>query len=116
MHINYKCELFPYYTEHIKSQKSYWELGYIPSVEFQEIIKNLNPDNDYMVFEPLTKRELEVLSLLAEKLPNKHIAKKLFISPETVRRHNSNIYSKLNVNNRHKAVEKARMLGLIEES
>jgi LuxR family maltose regulon positive regulatory protein len=64
--------------------------------------------------EPLTKREREILSLLAKGLPNKRIAEKLFISPETVRRHNSNIYGKLNVHNRHEAVERAHAIGLLE--
>jgi LuxR family maltose regulon positive regulatory protein len=63
--------------------------------------------------EPLTTREREILSLLAKGLPNKHIAEKLFISPETVRRHNSNIYSKLNVHNRYEAVERAHAIGLL---
>ena len=64
--------------------------------------------------EPLTKREMEILSLLAKGLPNKRIAEKLFISPETVRRHTSNIYGKLNVHNRHEAVERAHAMGLFE--
>jgi len=63
--------------------------------------------------EPLTKREMEILSLLAKGLPNKRIAEKLFISPETVRRHTSNIYGKLNVHNRHGAVERAHAIGLL---
>jgi LuxR family transcriptional regulator, maltose regulon positive regulatory protein len=63
--------------------------------------------------EPLTKREMEILSLLAKGLPNKRIAEKLFISPETVRRHTSNIYGKLNVHNRYGAVERAHAIGLL---
>jgi LuxR family maltose regulon positive regulatory protein len=64
--------------------------------------------------EDLTKREREILSLLAKGLPDKHIADKLFISPQTVRRHNSNIYGKLNVHDRHAAVERALAIGLIQ--
>ena len=60
--------------------------------------------------EPLTKREFKILSLLEQRLRNKEIADKLFISPETVKRHNINIYGKLNVNSRLEAVDKAKAL------
>jgi LuxR family maltose regulon positive regulatory protein len=63
--------------------------------------------------EPLTNRELEILALLAERLRNKEIAEKLFISPETVKRHTINIYQKLNVNNRREAADKGNALGLV---
>lgn len=54
----------------------------------------------------LSKRELDVLKLIAEGLSHKEVAKKLFISPETVRKHLSNIYAKLNVNNKIAAINK----------
>jgi LuxR family maltose regulon positive regulatory protein len=63
--------------------------------------------------EPLTNRELEILSLLEQRLRNKEIAEKLFISPDTVKRHLYNIYQKLNVSTRHEAAEKATSLGII---
>ncbi len=66
--------------------------------------------------ENLTKREREILVLLTRGLPNKRIAEELFISPETVRRHNSNIYSKLNVHDRHASVQRALAIGLIHRS
>jgi len=62
--------------------------------------------------EPLTNRELEILDLLAQRLRNKEIAANLFISPRTVKKHLDNIYSKLNVNSRQQAVEKAETLGI----
>jgi LuxR family maltose regulon positive regulatory protein len=61
---------------------------------------------------PLTNRELEILDLLAQRLRNKEIAANLFISPKTVKKHLDNIYSKLNVNSRQQAVEKAETLGI----
>ena len=60
--------------------------------------------------EPLTKREFEILSLLEQRLRNKEIAEKLFISIETVKRHNINIYGKLNVNSRLEAIDRANAL------
>ena len=65
------------------------------------------------LFEPLTNRELEILNLLAQRRRNKEIAANLFISPETVKKHLKNIYGKLNVSGRLKAVEKARQLNII---
>ncbi|UCF21659.1 MAG: response regulator transcription factor [Gemmatimonadota bacterium] len=62
---------------------------------------------------PLTERELEVLGRLAERLSNKEIAKQLFLSPLTVKRHTLNIYQKLGVHGRREAVEKATALGIL---
>lgn len=66
------------------------------------------------LIEPLTNRELEILTLLEQRLRNKEIAAKLFISPETVKRHTINIYGKLNVHNRREAVAKAQELGMVK--
>jgi DNA-binding NarL/FixJ family response regulator len=51
----------------------------------------------------LTKRETEILQLVAEGLTNEEIAKKVFISEKTVKTHLTNIFDKLQVNNRFKA-------------
>ena len=61
----------------------------------------------------LTFREKEVLKLLAQGLRNKEIAEKLFVSTETIKKHLSHIYSKLDVNNRIQAVQKAELLGVL---
>jgi LuxR family maltose regulon positive regulatory protein len=63
--------------------------------------------------EPMTNRELDVLELLAHRLSNKEIADKLFISAETVKGHLRNIYQKLEVKKRRKAVEKAKKIGIL---
>ncbi|GAB7389251.1 hypothetical protein BSNK01_30890 [Bacillaceae bacterium] len=54
--------------------------------------------------EPLTARELEVLSMLAMGLGNKEIAQKLFISEHTVKNHLTKIFQKLGVNDRAQAI------------
>ena len=61
----------------------------------------------------LSKRELEVLSLLAEGHSNQEIATKLFVSLSTVKTHIQNLFEKLDVKRRIQAVEKARSLNLI---
>ncbi len=71
------------------------------------------PSYDEPFIEPLTKRENELLQLLATGLTNQEIATKLYIALSTVKRHNINIYSKLGVRNRTEAVAKARTLNLI---
>ena len=63
--------------------------------------------------DPLTNREQEILELLGQRMQNKEIAAKLFISPKTVKKHLDNIYGKLNVSNRHQAVEKARKVEIL---
>lgn len=63
--------------------------------------------------ETLTPRELEVLQLLAEGLPNKTIARQLSISEHTVKFHINAIMSKLGAQSRTEAVVRATRLGLI---
>jgi LuxR family maltose regulon positive regulatory protein len=63
--------------------------------------------------ELLTHREMEILRLLGPGLTNKEIASKLFISPETVKKHTQSIYHKLNVSNRRQAVARAYELGIL---
>jgi LuxR family maltose regulon positive regulatory protein len=63
--------------------------------------------------EPLTRRELEVLTLLRDPLSIKEIALKLNISYATASRHTVNIYGKLGVNGRWDAVDKAEELNIL---
>jgi LuxR family maltose regulon positive regulatory protein len=64
--------------------------------------------------EPLSSRELEVLHWMAEGASNAEIAEKLVISPNTVKKHVSNIFGKLGATTRIQAVEYARHHQLIE--
>jgi len=63
--------------------------------------------------EPLSAREIEVLELLADRLSNREIAQRLFISLPTVKSHTRNIYGKLGVHNRKEAVVRAQALGIL---
>jgi LuxR family maltose regulon positive regulatory protein len=65
---------------------------------------------------PLTKRETEVLSLMAQDLGNRDIARRLYISPATVKRHSENLYAKLGATGRREAVALARRRGLLRTS
>jgi DNA-binding NarL/FixJ family response regulator len=61
----------------------------------------------------LTKREIEVLRLVAEGLSNQTIAERLFVSDHTVHRHLANILSKLSVSTRAAAVAQAARRGIL---
>ncbi len=63
--------------------------------------------------EPLSERELEVLTLIAEGLTNREIAHRLYLSPNTVKVHSRNIYGKLDSHSRTQAVARARDLGIL---
>ncbi|MEZ4859817.1 MAG: response regulator transcription factor [Caldilineaceae bacterium] len=63
--------------------------------------------------EPLTAREVEVLALMAQGLPNKEIGEQLVITERTVKFHVSSIMGKLDASNRTEAVAVARQRGLL---
>ncbi|MER5806974.1 response regulator transcription factor [Streptomyces sp. NPDC002033] len=63
--------------------------------------------------EALTKRELEVLQLVADGLSNQQISKKLFLSQATVKSHLVHVYAKLGVDSRTSAVAAAATRRLI---
>lgn len=58
--------------------------------------------------DPLSRRELEVLSLMAEGLSNAEIALRLVLSLNTLKAHTNSIFTKLDVHSRMQAVKKAR--------
>jgi len=61
----------------------------------------------------ITKRELEILLLIAHGLSNREIAEKLFVSENTVKTHSSRLLDKLSAKRRTQAVQRAKELGLI---
>lgn len=75
------------------------------------------PESASVTFESeiinLTERESQILELVATGLSNKEIANQVFLSQHTVESHIKQVYRKLAVNNRTKAVTKARQIGLL---
>jgi ATP/maltotriose-dependent transcriptional regulator MalT len=65
------------------------------------------------MLEPLTNREMDVLELLAQRLSTKEIAEVLVVAPSTVQTHLSNLFQKLEAENRRDAVLKARAVGIL---
>ncbi|WP_026705910.1 response regulator transcription factor [Flavobacterium soli] len=61
----------------------------------------------------ISKRELEVLQLMAEGMSNKEIADRLFLSLHTIKSHTSSLFEKLEVKRRTQAVETAKKLRII---
>jgi len=61
----------------------------------------------------ISKREHEVLELMAQGLTNQEIADKLFVSVNTIKTHSTNLFSKLDVKRRTQAIQKAKELLLI---
>lgn len=69
----------------------------------QEEVRKLN----------ISKRELEVLQLMAEGLSNQEIAARLFVSLNTIKTHSAQIFEKMEVKRRTKAIDMAKRLSII---
>jgi len=76
-------------------------------------LPNRPPDRQASREGPLSKREWEVLQLVAQELPNKAIARQLFISASTVNYHLTSVFHKLAVDTRAQAVAVAGRHGLL---
>lgn len=61
----------------------------------------------------ITKREYEVLDLIARGMSNREIADKLFVSTSTIKTHTSNLFMKLDASRRTQAISRAKELRLI---
>ena len=61
----------------------------------------------------MTRRELEILELIAAGLSNKEIAQRVFVSENTVKTHSSRVFEKLGARRRTQAVQLAQEMGLI---
>ncbi|MBA4385589.1 MAG: DNA-binding response regulator [Anaerolinea sp.] len=79
----------------------------------QKLIAKLSGKSDEGMVEPLTERELQILTLTAKGFTNKAIGMQLSISDRTVQNHLANIFQKMNAESRTEAVMRAVSLGLI---
>lgn len=81
--------------------------------QISRFLAGSGPDSSASIAFPLlTAREREVLNLMAEGLNNASIARRLVLSPKTVRNHISAIFSKLQITERATAIVRAREVGL----
>jgi DNA-binding NarL/FixJ family response regulator len=81
--------------------------------EFTRVSSMLPSAQMKQLVEPLSERELEILSLIARGASNKEIASQLYIAEGTVKNHITHIFGKLGVRDRTQAALKARELGLM---
>lgn len=84
--------------------RCFWQLNEGYFYFSKELAQSLNrpllpPPSGLALFEILSPREREVVSLISEGLTNRQIAENLFISPETVKNHKKNIIQKLDLSN-----------------
>jgi LuxR family maltose regulon positive regulatory protein len=75
--------------------------------------ERLAPTSSARILSALSPRETGILTLIAEGLSNKEIARSLDIGPETVKSHLKSIFTKLGVERRAQAVSRAQTLGLV---
>jgi LuxR family maltose regulon positive regulatory protein len=86
------------------------------SPEIPKTVPKTVSDAQAELVEPLTERELEILQLLNERLTDKEIAQTLDISVLTAKTHARNIYQKLGVKGRRRAVDHAKTLGILSSN
>ncbi len=91
-----------------------------PKIETKIVEKHIFKIKDEFVFNAaafdelgLSKREVEVLQLMANGLSNQEIADKLFVSLNTIKTHISRLFEKMEVKRRTQAIEIAKKLSLI---
>ena len=75
-------------------------LAFVPNVARQQQLR-------------ITRRELEILQLIAAGLSNREIAERLYVSENTVKTHSGRVFDKLNAKRRTQAVQLAKEAGLI---
>jgi len=82
-----------------------------------EIVTQQKPstiNNDELLKAGISKREAEILLLIHEGLSNQQIANKLFLSENTIKKHVSNIFKKLQADRRTEAIKRAIELSIIQ--
>lgn len=85
---------------------------YVPDAVFLPPSQAASNENDAAI---LTSRQLQILPLLADGMPNKSIAGSLGLTEGTVKQHLKDLFKRLNAHNRTQAVREARRLGLLRK-
>ena len=93
-------------SKKLQKEKIIEKQVFIPQQDFTLDQKKLDQLN-------ITKRELEVLQLINKGLSNQQIADALFVSENTIKKHISSLFLKLDVERRTEAIRKARELNLV---
>lgn len=112
-----KKEISSYFGEFIDSTRKQY-LAFRTSKNEKPIrtVRQKKPDEKSVLLETISRRERDILSLLAKGYTDKEIASKLSVALSTVKTHNHNLYTKLNVSGRMQCIEVARIHGLLEEN
>ncbi|SDQ01280.1 transcriptional regulator, LuxR family [Mucilaginibacter sp. OK268] len=76
-------------------------------------VSDFSPNQHELTRLNLSRRELEVLELMAEGLSNQEISARLFVSLNTIKTHSSNLFDKMEVKRRTQAIEMAKRLCII---
>lgn len=84
---------------------------YLPVIRKETVQKEIDPAQVNKL--GLSRREYEILGLINDGLSNQQIADKLFVSENTVKKHVSNLFLKLDVQRRTEAIKKAKDLNII---
>ncbi|MDP9139496.1 MAG: LuxR C-terminal-related transcriptional regulator [Pseudomonadota bacterium] len=79
----------------------------------QAIVATRSSDSVFQPLEALTDREREILVYLGNGVSNKEMARRLFVSENTIKFHLKNVYSKLGVSSRLQAINAARQMGIL---
>jgi ATP/maltotriose-dependent transcriptional regulator MalT len=86
-------------------------------VQSVHLTAEADPVKELIEYDPetsgLSKRECQILELMAEGMSNREISEKLFVSVHTVKSHASNIFDKLEVKSRTQAIVKAKSIKII---
>jgi LuxR family transcriptional regulator, maltose regulon positive regulatory protein len=88
-------------------------LAIFETKELKSENNSYSPPSAQSLIEPLSRREVEVLQLIAQGLSNQEISERLVLALETVKGHNKKIFGKLQVQRRTEAVARGRELGLL---